>query len=146
MPEAVAEIVQALAVAGFEDPVLRIEVADIGQVLVQTQLVILPGLEHGRLEWPEVAREGELRVVLEMLIGEHQHRILGERRADGREIGGSKRLRQVDVAHFGDEIRRCRLDGDGHGWLPILCSGVIGPPNGRGRKCVPCNPARGDPQ
>jgi hypothetical protein len=28
------------------------------------------------------------------------------------------------------------VDGDGQGFLPILCLTVIGPPNPRGRKCL----------
>ena len=61
-----------------EDPVLGVEVADVGQVLVQAQLVVLAHLEHGGLERPEVAGEVELALVVEGLVGEDQHGILGE--------------------------------------------------------------------
>ena len=117
MPQPVAEIVQPLAVVGLEDAVLGIEIADVGQVLVQAQLVVLARLEDRGLERPEVAGEVELALVVELLVGKDQHGILGEGGADGGEIVGGKRLAERDVAHFGGEIGGDRLDGDGHGFL-----------------------------
>ena len=115
MPQPVAEIVEALAVVGLEDAVLGIEIADVGHVLVQAQLVILARLEHRGLERAEVAREVELALVVELLVGEDQHGIFGEGGADGGEIVGGERLAEHDVAHFGGEVGGDRLDGDGHG-------------------------------
>ena len=101
---------------------------------MQAQLVILAHLEHGGLERPEVAREVELAVVGEGLVREDQHGILGEGRADRGEVVGAERTREIDVADLGGEIRRDGVDGDGQGFLPILCSTVIGPPKARDRK------------
>ena len=132
MPQPVAEIVEPLMRSlACEDPVLGVEVADVGHVLVQAQLVVLARLEHGGLERAEIAREVELAVVVEMLVGEDQDGILGEGGADGGEIVGGERLVEVDIAHFGGEARRDRLDGDGHGFLPVLILPPIGPPNGQ---------------
>ena len=99
----------------FEDAVLGVEIADVGHVLVQAKLVVLARLEDGGLERPEVAREVELALVVELLIGEDQHGILGEGGANGGEIVGGERLAEHDVAHFGGEVRGDRMDGDGHG-------------------------------
>jgi hypothetical protein len=44
------------------------------------------------------------------------------------------RAREIDIADFGDEIRSDSVDGDGQGFLPILCLTVIGPPKARDRK------------
>ena len=117
VPQPVAEIVEPLAVVGVEDAVLGVEIADIGHVLVQAQLVVLARLEDGGLERPEIAREGELALVVELLVGKDQHGVLGEGGADGGEIVGRERPAERDIAHFGGEIRRDRLDGDGHGFL-----------------------------
>ena len=102
MPQPVAEVVEALAVVGGKDPVFRIEIADVGHVLVQAELVVLPRLEHRGLERAEVAREGELAVVLEMLIGENQDRILCEGRADGGEAAEDRVLADLDMALVDD--------------------------------------------
>jgi hypothetical protein len=115
VPQPVAEIVEPLAIVGLEDAVLGIEIADVGHVLVQAELMILARLEHRGLERPEVAREVELAFVVELLVGEDQHRILGEGCADGCEIVGGERLAKHDIAHFGGEVGGDRVDGDGHG-------------------------------
>ena len=83
-----------------------------------------------------MAREVELAVVGESLVREDQHRILGEGRADRGEVVGAERTREIDITDFGNEIRRDSVDGDGQGFLPILCSAVIGPPKARDRKCL----------
>ena len=101
---------------------------------MQAQLVVLARLEHRGLERAEVAREVELALVVEFLVGEDQHGVLGEGGADGGEVVGGERLAEHDIAHFGGEIGGDRLYGDGHGvppgCVPILCLAVIGPPNG----------------
>src|SRR5215217_2913734 len=65
----------------------------------------------------EVAREVELAVVVELLVWEDQHGVLGEGGADGRKVVGGERLAEHDIAHFGGEIGGDRLYGDGHGVL-----------------------------
>ena len=79
--------------------------------------MILARLEHRGLERAEVACEVELAVVVEFLVGEDQHGVLGEGSADGGEVVGGERLAEHDVAHFGGEIGGDRLYGDGHGVL-----------------------------
>ena len=103
VPQPVAEIVEPLAVVGAQDTVLGVEIADIGHVLVQAELVVLARLEDGGFERPEMAREGELALVVELLVGKDQHRVFGEGRANGGEIVGGERLAERDIAHFGGE-------------------------------------------
>ena len=81
MPQPVAEIVEALAVAGLEDAVLGVEVADVGQVLVQAQLVVLARLDlvSSGPKW----RAKSSWLSSSILVGEDEHGILGEGGADG---------------------------------------------------------------
>ena len=62
----------------------------------------------------EAGSEGEMLLRRDVLTGKYQHRIFPECRLDGFEIGRPDRLRQIHVAHLGDEIRRDRHDGNGH--------------------------------
>ena len=123
VPQAIAELVEPHSVVGLQDLVLGVEIADVGELRLQAHLVIGANREHRGLERPEVAREVEMALVREGLVGEDQHGISGEGRADGGQVLRRKRLAEIDVAHFGGEIRRGRLDGDGHWFLPIPCLG-----------------------
>ncbi len=49
-----------------------------------------------------------------MLIGKDQDRVLGEGVFDPAQIRGVDWRPQVDVADFGSEAWRDRIDGDGH--------------------------------
>ena len=51
-----------------------------------------------------MAREVEMALIAEILVGEDQHGIFGEGGADGGEIFSAERLAEIDIAHFGGEI------------------------------------------
>ena len=65
-----------------------------------------------------MAREIEMALVAEGLVGEDQHCIFGEGRLYGGDVVGRQRPTEIDIAHLGGETRRDRLDGDRHRFLP----------------------------
>ena len=131
VPEAIAEIVETLAVVRLEDAVFGVEIADIGHVLVQAQVMALARHEDGRLQWTEMACEGELAVVVEFLVGEDQNRILCESLADRGEVLG-RDLVQGDIADFGHEVGRHGMDRHSHRASSLLLlMRRIGSPNGQ---------------
>ena len=119
MPQPVAELVEPDAVVERQDPVVGIEIADIGHPLVEPHLVVGAQLEDRGLERAEMAREIEVALVAEGLVGEDQHGISGEGRLDGGDVGRLDRPAKIDVADLRGKILGDGMNGDCHGFLPL---------------------------
>ena len=63
----------------------------------------------------EALGEVELLLVGEILVAEHQHRVLVHAGADRLERRAVVHLAKIDRPHFAGEDGRERRDGDGHG-------------------------------
>src|SRR5262245_59331387 len=62
----------------------------------------------------KMAREVEMLILREMLIGEDQHRVFRKGIVDSDVIGGLDLLRQIDVSDLSGKTWRDRNDRDGH--------------------------------
>ena len=91
-----------------------IEVGNVGKFFAQTQCRVLSIDGNRGLKRAKVSCEVEMLILREMLIGKDQDCVLGEGVFDPVQIRGVNWRRQVDVANFGSEAWRDRIDGDGH--------------------------------
>jgi hypothetical protein len=81
---------------------------------LRAQLRILAMQRDRGFQRPEIAREVEVLVLRQMLIGKDQDGVSGKSPLDVRNIGRPQCCGSIDVAYFGSEARRCRTDGNGH--------------------------------
>jgi hypothetical protein len=94
---------------------------NVGEFLGHTQLRLIDVEARDRgLERAELAREIEVLVLIEMLVGKDQHRVFGERLLDGRKVGRRELAAEIDIADFRGEAFGNRNDGDGHGTSPAF--------------------------
>src|SRR5688572_5636614 len=90
-----------------EIPVLA-EVGHDGDV---PRVPVVAGVGDHRFELAEVAAEGDLRLVVEMLVAEDEDLVLVECFPDRAEILARHGYRQIDAGYLGDEKRMQALDG-----------------------------------
>jgi len=89
MPELVAEVEHATAIVAGEDLVVAIEVRDVRE-LDRDPAILGPGhvAAHGELDLAEVAAEGDLLLVAQGLIVEHQDRVANHAGLDRLDVFG----------------------------------------------------------
>ncbi len=129
MPQPVADREQAPAVVERHRPVVLVEVRDIGKGGRQAVFVgrAQAGVQR-QLDLAQTAGKGELLLVVDVLIVEHQHRVSVHAGMDVGDLGGGQRLAHVDALDLAGKARADLADGDGHGELlrgfaPILGAG-----------------------
>src|SRR5207248_5109898 len=66
------------------------------------------------LQLAEMTAEGELLVIAEALVAEHQHRVAVHAGLDRGDLVGRERLAAIDAGHLADEQRMEQGDRDGH--------------------------------
>ena len=81
-------------------PVL-VEVGDVGEGGVEAQLRTAHRRVGALLERAEIAREGELLLVADVLAGQHQHGVPVHAGVDGLDFGRRQRLARIDAASCG---------------------------------------------
>ena len=116
MPQSVPEPVHPPAVVGACDVAALVEVRDVDERVVPQAVQAQGGGPGLRVELTvQPLREGELLVVGEGLVPEHEHRI---RVHPGPDLGqglGVVHLTQIDRADLGDEVWMQRTELEGHG-------------------------------
>jgi hypothetical protein len=100
------------------------QVGDVAEFQPVTETPILglrhlPGERH--LELAKVATERKLLVVGQLLVAEHQHRVLVHSRLDRSHLVPAQRTRNVDAQDFAHEDRMNRADADAHS-VPLQCT------------------------
>ena len=107
MPELVAEPEQAAAVVARQNLVVLVEVGDVVQVHAHAPVLRRGDVAGRLLERPEAAAEGELLVVVDLLVVEHQHAELVHAGMDGGDfLRASAACAEVEAGHFAGEERR----------------------------------------
>src|SRR5271169_2340696 len=101
MPHPVGHLEHALAAFLAPDRVARIEIGHVREGRGNAQRRILPYRMDAGLERAEVAREIEMLVCGQLLIGEYEHGIAVERRFDFHLILMGQGLGEVDIADLG---------------------------------------------
>jgi len=86
VPHLVARVEEVAAIAPRDQAVLAVDVGEIGDL--RAVFRVRDDGADGRLERPEAAAERDLRLVVERLSPEEQHRVLLERRGDAPEDVG----------------------------------------------------------
>ena len=116
MPHLVAGVVADAPAVDWQYLVgFRIDVGDVGDVGPAAGVAF-----HRIFQRTEMATEGDLRIVVEILIVKHQYRILVESIQNRRERRSVQRLGQVDTGNFRTEIV-CQLAYfDAHRFGPCL--------------------------
>src|SRR5580658_4219089 len=78
-------------------------------------------------ELAKIPGEGDLLLVSQILVAEHQHGMLVYARLDRRDCGGVERLGAIDAANLAGEDRGERTDRNRH-WSSPLCRDKNDPP------------------
>ena len=73
----------------------------------------------GVLDRAEIAGEGQLLLVGEALVAQHQHGAAIHPRLDRRHLLARQRLRRVDPRQFAGKTGMERADGEGHERTPF---------------------------
>ena len=116
MPQPVAELQLAQPAVRLPELVLVVQVGDVGDVLAHAQdLVRHRGLQHRLVHLAEVAGEGDVLLLGQVLVGKDQHGVGPERLLQRFQHLRRQRARKVDVADLGGEILGHGLNGQGHG-------------------------------
>ena len=116
MPQPVADREQPAAVVARHRPVVLVEVGDVGEG--GRQPVLVGGAQAGvqrQLDLAEAAGEGELLLVVDVLVVEHQHRVSVHAGMDRGDLGGGEGAAHVDAGDLAGKARADLADGDGHG-------------------------------
>jgi hypothetical protein len=127
MPQTVAEGEQPPPVVAGEHLVVLVEIGHVGKGGGQTQSPRLAQARADRvLDLPQTAGEGELLLVVDRLVVEHEHRVPVHSGMDRRHLIRGQRLGHVDAFHFGGEARADLASDDGHwGDLPLACASIL---------------------
>ena len=88
MPEPVAQVEHAPAVVGGEDLAFLVQVRDVVHERVREALLVHVDRGARRFDRPEVGGEIHLLVVVDVLAGEHEHRVPVHRCFDLRGLVG----------------------------------------------------------
>ena len=113
VPQPVAQRGHAAAVVAFESPVVLVEVGDVGEGLAEAHRGRRQGRVGAFLQRPEVAREGELLLVRQVLARQHQYGMLVHAGLEGGNLGRRQRPRRIYAGHLGADAgmegaRLCR--------------------------------------
>ena len=116
VPEPVAQLEEPLAVVARNDLAVLVEVGQIADPGAEAALRCLadvagPGLD---LELAEVAREGDLLRVGDVLAVKDQHRMPVHALVDRGGVLAAERLRQIDAGNLADEHGMDLFDGERH--------------------------------
>src|SRR3989454_7851065 len=115
MPQPVADREQSPPVVPREDVVVLVEVGHVGEG--RRQPVLVGSAQAGAdrvLELTEAPAEGELLLVVELLIVEDEHGVLVHPGMDRLDVGGGERPREVDTVDFSGETGADLASRDGH--------------------------------
>jgi hypothetical protein len=116
MPELVAQVEHPPPVVARQRLVVLVEVGHVGQFRRQTAVGVGGDVAVPRpLDLAEIAAVGDLLVVGEALVVEHQDRVAVHARFDSRGLLGRKRLGDVDAGHLTHEKRVQLADFHAHG-------------------------------
>ena len=133
MPEAVADGEEPPPVVPRVHVVVLVEIGHVGEA--GGQAVLVGGAEaraDGVLDVPEALGEGELLLVVDVLVVKDEHRVLVHAGMDRVHLFLGQRLGHVHAFNLGGEARPDLSCGDGHGGgLPMACAYDSGP----GRAC-----------
>ena len=138
MPQPVAQLEEPLAVVGRDDLAVPVEVGEIAHARAQPALRRLAdgARPHLLLERPECAAEGELLLVGDVLVVEHQHGVAVHAGVDRRGVRGAERLAEIEARDLAADDRVKRPDFEGHRDTPLqsgihsmgfLCRGRVSP-------------------
>jgi hypothetical protein len=111
VPQPVPELVETAGIVGRSQPVVLVQIRDVGDFGTQPSLDRSSGAAR-RFDLAEIAGKGQLPLVIQILIAQNQYRIAVDRLRD---FACGFRLQlptAVDAADFGDEQRVERLQGD----------------------------------
>ena len=115
MPELVAEIEQPAAVVARQRPVVLAEIGHVVHQRVEPLFVRLRDIAAGRvLDLAEIAREGDLLLVGDVLIVKHEDGVAVHPGLDRRDLVRGQRPTQIDPGHFADKHRMNLADRNGH--------------------------------
>src|SRR5438067_3944586 len=116
MPQPVGQFEKPDAVVGGHDVAVLVEVREIGNAGAEPLLVTAAEVSRGavRLQLAEMAGEGELLVVGDRLVAEHQHRVTVHAGFDRGDLVRAERLAAIDAGYLADEHRMQWADRDGH--------------------------------
>ena len=115
MPQAIAEPEQPSPVVAGEHLLVLVEVRHVGERRGQSQLVGRPQAgADGVLDLAQATREGQLLLVVELLVVEDQHGVTVHAGVDGRDLVRGERPGQVETIDFRGEARPDLAKGDGH--------------------------------
>ena len=115
VPEAIADGEQPPPVIACERLVVLVEIGHVREG--RWQAMILGRAQAGAdrvLDVAETLREGELLLVVDVLVVKDQHRVLVHAGVDGVGIGLGQRLRYVDAVDLACEAGADLADRDGH--------------------------------
>ena len=115
MPQPVAQRRHAPLVVARELAALLVDVGDVGEGRVEPQLRTAHRRVGALLERTEIAREGELLFVTDVLAGQHQHGVPVHAGVDRVDFVRRQRPARVDVRHAAADMGRERMDFDWHG-------------------------------
>ena len=104
---------------GLHHVAVAVEIGNVGD-LVGRQAMLdgrMPGPLGRRMDRPEMSGEGDLLVVAQRLVAEHDDRVAIDRLFDRVAVGGAERPGEVDAGNLGHEVSRHRLGGDAHNRL-----------------------------
>src|SRR5690349_1791841 len=121
MPQSIAEIEHAAAIVAIERLPALIQIGHVDHAVLETIFVVLRDVAALRvLDRAEVDREGHLLIVADALIAKHEHRVAIHAGVDGGNVGGRRRLAQVDAGDFSGEFVSEGFDGDWHKLIYLL--------------------------
>ena len=131
MPDPVAEIVEALAVVGLEDLFSASRLPTSAICSCRRSLWSLRALNTVVSSGPKWRAKSSWLSSLKAWSGKTSTAYLVKAALMAARSSAASGLAEIDIADFGGEIGRDSMDGDGQGFLPILCLTVIGPPKAR---------------
>src|SRR6266404_541748 len=117
MPHPVAHFEYTLAAFLAPDRLAGVQIGDVRDFRADTQLGVLARGMDGGFQRAEVARELEVLVGRQMLVGKDQHRVTIERRFDFAAFFARQGFREVDIADLGGEAFGYGING--HWFLPL---------------------------
>ena len=122
MPEHIAQAEQASPIIARQHIGILVEVGDVIHLHRKAPIRNLGDIAGGGLKRAEVAAEGQLLFVIDVLAVEDQHAILVHAGINGGGIRGVHGLAQINACNHADKIGPRRIgggDGDTHHFL--LC-------------------------
>ncbi len=139
VPQHVAEAEQPAAVVAGQNLVVTAKVRDVGDLDAEAAFRLPADIAVGEIERPELAGEGQLLRVVDLLVGEDQHGEAIHSLGDGGDRLRARRLTQIDPIDLAEEIgpgRIGRVNREGHA-LSLLggCPGAAADDSGSALPC-----------